>query len=666
MRRSRFLLIALAGLVAATPSLAADDAGTQSPFATGAGNRALGMGGAFVAGADDASALLWNPAGLVGLQRSELQAMQSGDLGVGFTESYATLAIPSWRWGAVGVSFRHFGVDGIEQRDDRNSLVSDGLSESDTEFMVGYARALSPAWHVGAALKLRQQSLAGFNGSGIGMDLGVIVHPGMMAAAGPAWLDRMTWGITARNLIEPNIRLDVESVADPATIGTGIAYRIPMRVGDLLTAEIDVLKTGGVGTRMHLGLEYRMFALAAVRVGINGARMTAGTGLRWRDMTVDYAFEDGPLAEAHRFGVSVPFGRTVADSRIAALQEEDEALQRRLAEAFGRRQAERVNQLIADAEAKLAAGSYTEALDVLAVVATLAPDESRVSPLTARGLNGNASQLERTGEFAAAALAFERTLGVAPGDSIATAGVHRCRAESHRKAARTAEIRQVFAQAMDAFSREDLGVARNQFAEVMRRDPSDTEAARMLERTREAIAQRVTAQTRQAARLIEHGLLKEAEPLLASAAALDPASPELARVRAMLDRARQALRAPVARASEPLASAPGPARPILSDREAEDLYERGVAALRAGRSDEAVRYLELVWAARPAFRQVAGHLKKEYLTRGMESFAAGQLESAVSQWRRILDIDPGDERARGYLDRAQRQMDRSREILGGK
>jgi tetratricopeptide (TPR) repeat protein len=118
--------------------------------------------------------------------------------------------------------------------------------------------------------------------------------------------------------------------------------------------------------------------------------------------------------------------------------------------------------------------------------------------------------------------------------------------------------------------------------------------------------------------------------------------------------------------SGPATAAPVAARPTLSDKEAEDLYERGVAALRAGRSDEAVRYLELVWAARPTFRQVAEHLKKEYLTRGMESFAAGQLESAVSQWRRILDIDPGDERARGYLDRAQRQMDRSREILGGK
>ena len=37
--------------------------GTRSVFAVGAGNRALAMGGAYAAIADDASAVIWNPAG---------------------------------------------------------------------------------------------------------------------------------------------------------------------------------------------------------------------------------------------------------------------------------------------------------------------------------------------------------------------------------------------------------------------------------------------------------------------------------------------------------------------------------------------------------------------------------------------------------------------------
>ena len=44
-------------------------------FSRGLGARALGMGGAFIAVADDASATFWNPAGLGGLQRRDLSVV---------------------------------------------------------------------------------------------------------------------------------------------------------------------------------------------------------------------------------------------------------------------------------------------------------------------------------------------------------------------------------------------------------------------------------------------------------------------------------------------------------------------------------------------------------------------------------------------------------------
>jgi tetratricopeptide (TPR) repeat protein len=113
-------------------------------------------------------------------------------------------------------------------------------------------------------------------------------------------------------------------------------------------------------------------------------------------------------------------------------------------------------------------------------------------------------------------------------------------------------------------------------------------------------------------------------------------------------------------AAHPVSSAPP-----LSDREAEDLYRRGLAAVRAQRSDDAIRYWELVWSSRPDYREVATCLKREYLTRGMEAFAAGRVDDATSEWQRVLRVDPDDARARGYLERARQQRARSREILGG-
>jgi Flp pilus assembly protein TadD len=94
------------------------------------------------------------------------------------------------------------------------------------------------------------------------------------------------------------------------------------------------------------------------------------------------------------------------------------------------------------------------------------------------------------------------------------------------------------------------------------------------------------------------------------------------------------------------------------------MFRRGLTAMQARRSDEALRYWELVWSAEPSYPQVAEYLKRECLTRGMEAFAAGRLDEAVQFWQRAQRVDPQDPRAAGYLSRAQKQLARTREILG--
>jgi tetratricopeptide (TPR) repeat protein len=83
------------------------------------------------------------------------------------------------------------------------------------------------------------------------------------------------------------------------------------------------------------------------------------------------------------------------------------------------------------------------------------------------------------------------------------------------------------------------------------------------------------------------------------------------------------------------------------------------------RPDDALRYWELVQSLRPGYQRVVEYLKREYLTRGMEHYAAGRVEEAMSLWQKALDVDPQDERARGYMARAQTQVARTRELTGG-
>jgi tetratricopeptide (TPR) repeat protein len=169
----------------------------------------------------------------------------------------------------------------------------------------------------------------------------------------------------------------------------------------------------------------------------------------------------------------------------------------------------------------------------------------------------------------------------------------------------------------------------------------------------------------EADRLLQDGHAAEAAPLLEQAASLDDRAPGLAAARAALARARQegGRTTPSSATIAPSARSPA-AAPGLDDREAERLYREGQAALAQGRTDDAVRYFELVWSSRPNYRQVRECLKREYLTRGMGAFAAGQLQEAVTQWERALAVDPQDEHAQGYLARARKQIARGREILG--
>jgi len=184
-------LAALSMALFAPSAFAAEDAGTRSIFASGAGNRALGMGGAFAGVADDASAMIWNPGGLAQLQRLEVQATHAA-YDLGSREEYVAAVMPDWRWGTAGLSVRYFGIDGIESRDDGNALGGANLSDTEMEIGLGYGRPLSRSLSLGGTVKLQRQSLAGFSGSALGADIGVLgrVPSGPLAHAG--WMERLS------------------------------------------------------------------------------------------------------------------------------------------------------------------------------------------------------------------------------------------------------------------------------------------------------------------------------------------------------------------------------------------------------------------------------------------------------------------------------------------
>jgi tetratricopeptide (TPR) repeat protein len=639
---------------------ASEDGGTQSVLASGAGLRAVAMGGVSVAIIEDASALDWNPAGLAFLKRGEFQAEQVDRSLLGARQVYVAGAWPSWRWGVMALSVHHFGVDGIERRDDRGVALAGDASATEDQFVLGYGRAMSRLWSIGGSVKLQRQQVAGSSGSGLGADIGLRARPAMLLPQWPDWTRRVTIGLRARNLVEPSIRLDQESVPDPSSVATGLAFEheLPGAGAVVWGLEMEAVRAGG--SKLRAGVEMRPLDGFALRSGLQSGRLAAGAEVAWKSVRLLYAFEDQPLESVHRVGILVPFGASTDDARERARAAEARAFQTRLDRAFAAQQDARRVDLLQRAEAALAAGDADGAVRLLDADEDLLAHSPEIAAAYVRALRAQASALVARRDWDGAALSYRTLLARVPGDSAAGADLERCRQESDRLSARTATSGRMLAQALDAFAREQFAAARSILIEALALDPGDSTSSALLRRTGDAIRLRVPRLARQAATALDLRRLDEATRLLGEIRALDPKAQELVTLGARLESAR---RAPRDTAVAPV-PAPAPALTQEAIREADRLRRLGAEALDRRRPLEAIAYWQRAWAIRPGDARLASDLERECLLRGMEAYAAGKLEQAVSLWQTAVQVNPANARAAGYLAKAREQLDRT-SALGG-
>src|SRR5207253_10240383 len=113
------------------------------------------------------------------------------------------------------------------------------------------------------------------------------------------------------------------------------------------------------------------------------------------------------------FGASMRFGMTTRESRAAYERSRENELQVRLARAFEEREKQRVDELLSKAGQARARGDQDGALEALAAVLTIEPDEPRAEALDAETMRDKAAQIERSGDLAAAAVTFGQGLSEA-------------------------------------------------------------------------------------------------------------------------------------------------------------------------------------------------------------------------------------------------------------
>jgi hypothetical protein len=296
----------------------------------GGGARPLGMGGAFVAVANDASTVYYNPAGISGWSNRQALFMHSERFGNLLNYNFGSYVQPTKllsdkREAGFGFALQHLGADDIVisnhleyfdangngrfEPGEGDYLTQNGQRvpdevldnlprESDNSFAFLGAFGLATGFgRLGGTLKIiYTDSVDGNSSAGIGIDLGylyrglLVDHLDVGVKLQDATGTYLSWSTGTTEYIWPMVKV-------------GAAYTIvseAMRGSLLLAIDSDFYFdnrqfasqywVGEMSADIHAGAELRFQEKVMVRGGVDSGNWTAGAGLLVKFIGFDYAY----------------------------------------------------------------------------------------------------------------------------------------------------------------------------------------------------------------------------------------------------------------------------------------------------------------------------------------------------------------------------------------
>ncbi len=274
----------------------------------GVGARALGMGGAYTAVADDVSAVAWNPAGLSAIASREFGFMHAETLG-STRYQFLGYAQPT-RVGTLAAGLRRLGQGAIEGRDSMGRPNGSFVAH-DTSIDLAYGLRLSERFRMGTGIRYVTSRIAEASANGYGIDLGGLYRAGRW---GPG---DVQLGIAVQN-IGPGMKFLDQGFPMPLAWTTGLGYKV---AGGLIFGLDYRYRPYAKASEINLGTEYALvggfmfragYASAAALPGGTGIAgiqgLAAGFGLVGYGYSLDYSITPfGELGRVHRFSFAARF-----------------------------------------------------------------------------------------------------------------------------------------------------------------------------------------------------------------------------------------------------------------------------------------------------------------------------------------------------------------------
>lgn len=347
-------------------ALSGPEAGRENLFLLGVDARALGMGGAYVSVTDGASSIFWNPAGLALLDKGEASFMHVS-LWEKTIYDFASLAYPTLDFGSYGIGAIRLGTTDVPKRD-INNLDLGTFDNTISVYTFSVASSFPLYTKGGVSFKLYNQSIDGNSANGVGIDLGILATPN----------PHFSWGINLQDLLEPTLQLTGQKEKIPLNLKAGISFNQDLGPISLLLAT-DIDQTRSRKAEFHVGGEIGIERALFLRGGYDRGYATVGAGVKWNWLRADYALKThSDLGETHRFSLTVQFGKSAEQRRLA--REERSQSQLELSRQKERQQ--RINSYLSEAKQKEAESNWLAALESYNKVLALSPDHELATKKT--------------------------------------------------------------------------------------------------------------------------------------------------------------------------------------------------------------------------------------------------------------------------------------------
>lgn len=330
--KRRLKISVLWALLLSTPLYAGlDHVGTSVAnfLKIGVGGRAVAMGDAFTAIADDPSALYWNPGGIALQQKIAVNFTYTNWI-FGTTHNFLGVILPLKDMGTLGLSVNSFSSGDIEETTIYKPHGTGRVfSASDLSLGLSFARRLTNRYAIGITAKYLSEHLALESASAVAVDVGSIftisfkhnVRMGIVLSNFGSdmqmdGLDLET-SVSTDNNKQIEARLKTYSWPLPLIFRLGLAADIIDTQMHRLTLSADVYDPRDYRARENVGLEYSFKSILFLRGGYkfnyDEDSFSAGMGLQYGlkgvgNVVFDYSYSDmGRLNNITRFSIGLAF-----------------------------------------------------------------------------------------------------------------------------------------------------------------------------------------------------------------------------------------------------------------------------------------------------------------------------------------------------------------------